>query len=274
MPAGRHQQTRDQATVPVDRAGVGRSPGHRRCSGPLRPVQVPSASRSWVRWCRPKPARGARVIRTSAAPSTAMTRRSRTARCGSPGNARASRHSMMPWLVTQRLRQISCPLRSSRPRRTGPRGDGVTAGAAEERSEDGVAVPAGRAHPDDVAARPEQGAAFPVGQQRVVPQHLRREPVRAGVRIRLRAVTGAPRGGSGRRRRRRCRRPRRWSAPPAGSGARSPPPRPCWWRAARRPQAADQQRWCRADQHRRALQQLPPTQDPHHGRVRRGAGRR
>ena len=64
------------------------------------------------------------------------------------------------------------------PHETVFRRDRVGPVAADQRGEDGVGVPAGRAHPDDVPARPDQGPALPVRDQRVFPQHMRRECVR------------------------------------------------------------------------------------------------
>ena len=61
------------------------------------------------------------------------------------------------------------------------RGDRVLAGPADQGGEHRVAVPARRAHPDDFAPRSDDGSAFPVGQQGVLPQHFRREvPVGLG----------------------------------------------------------------------------------------------
>jgi hypothetical protein len=55
------------------------------------------------------------------------------------------------------------------------RGDGVDSPAADHGGEHGVGVPAGRAHPGDVALRADHRTAFPVRQQRVLAQHPRRE---------------------------------------------------------------------------------------------------
>ncbi|GAA3481977.1 hypothetical protein GCM10018966_065090 [Streptomyces yanii] len=52
-------------------------------------------------------------------------------------------------------------------------GDGVPAVAADQGSEDGVTVPGGCAHPYDVAARSDQGAAPAVSEQGVVAQGMR-----------------------------------------------------------------------------------------------------
>ena len=74
----------------------------------------------------PNPAAAWSETWTRASPATAWTRRSRTAVEGSPGNASASRHSMIPVLVTQRPRQISEPS-SYRPPQTFLGSLGVTA---------------------------------------------------------------------------------------------------------------------------------------------------
>ena len=58
---------------------------------------------------------------------------------------------------------------------TTSRGDRVLAGPADQGGEHCLAVPAGRAHPDDFAPGSDYGSAFPVGQQGVLPQHFRRE---------------------------------------------------------------------------------------------------
>ena len=55
------------------------------------------------------------------------------------------------------------------------RGDGVHPAAADETGEDGVGIPARRAHPGDLALRADQRAALTVGEQRVLAQHPRRE---------------------------------------------------------------------------------------------------
>ena len=61
------------------------------------------------------------------------------------------------------------------PHETVLRRDRVCPVAADQRGEDGVGVPAGCAHPDDVPARPDQGPSLPIRDQRVFPQHVRRE---------------------------------------------------------------------------------------------------
>ena len=54
-------------------------------------------------------------------------------------------------------------------------GDRVHAATPDQGREHRVAVPAGRAHPGDVTVRADQRASFPVGEQRVLAQHLRPE---------------------------------------------------------------------------------------------------
>ncbi|PQM49465.1 hypothetical protein C1Y40_00315 [Mycobacterium talmoniae] len=54
-------------------------------------------------------------------------------------------------------------------------GDGVAAPAADQRGEHRVGIPARRAQPRHFPVRTDQRAAFTVGQQRVLAQHLRRE---------------------------------------------------------------------------------------------------
>jgi hypothetical protein len=54
------------------------------------------------------------------------------------------------------------------------RGDGIHA-AADQRGEHRAGIPGRRAHPGEVAARADQDAAFAVGEQRVLAQHLQRE---------------------------------------------------------------------------------------------------
>src|SRR5262249_50123053 len=51
-------------------------------------------------------------------------------------------------------------------------GDRVAAPTADQRREDGVAVPAGEAHPDEVALRADEGAALAVGDHRVVAKRV------------------------------------------------------------------------------------------------------
>ena len=58
-----------------------------------------------------------------------------------------------------------------------PGGDGVQSAAADQRCEDRVAVPAGHAHERDVAVRTDHGAALPIGDEGVLAQRLRREPL-------------------------------------------------------------------------------------------------
>ena len=98
----------------VSRAPSGRrvacaAPDQRRNSGPERAVHTPSSHLTLLIWCLPKPARGSSTTRTRVAPSTAMTLRSTTAVCGSPGKASASRDSRDWVAVTQRLCQIRLP---------------------------------------------------------------------------------------------------------------------------------------------------------------------
>jgi len=53
-------------------------------------------------------------------------------------------------------------------------GDGKGAAAADQRGEHSIGIPVGGAHPGDVPLRSDQGAAFAVGEQRVLAQHVRR----------------------------------------------------------------------------------------------------
>ena len=73
--------------------------------------------------------------------------------------------------------------------------DGVAGLPADEGAEHRVAVPAGHAHPDDVATGPDHGATLAVGEKRVLPQD---------VRGKLRRSRGLGRFTAGRRRPGRC----------------------------------------------------------------------
>jgi len=53
------------------------------------------------------------------------------------------------------------------------RGHGKGAAAADQRGEHGIGIPVGGAHPGDVPLRADESAALPVGQQRVLAQHMR-----------------------------------------------------------------------------------------------------
>jgi hypothetical protein len=52
-------------------------------------------------------------------------------------------------------------------------GDRVDAAAANQRCEEAVSIPAGKAQPAEVSARTNERATFPVGQQGILAQHMR-----------------------------------------------------------------------------------------------------
>ena len=101
-------------------------------------------------------------------------RRSSTTRSGSPGKARASRHSVTASVDDP----AAAPDQAVRFVVAAPhepvvgRADAVAAVSAEQAGEHCVVVPGGRAQERDVAAGSYQGAAFAVGDQRVLAQHV------------------------------------------------------------------------------------------------------
>ena len=180
--AGGHHQIGGQALVPVDRAGRSRraTPAQVQAAAPAGPGSVvivesgqavPAETRPWLQI---DSHRRVAADRDHPAEQDGAVLRTGEGQCLAAFDDAVVGH---PPAAPDHAALFVEPA----PDEPVHRGDRVSARAVQQCREDRVVVPPWCAHPHDVAARADDGAAFPVGEQGVFAQHMRREPVRLGV---------------------------------------------------------------------------------------------